>query len=69
MHATKRTVANTPYDEALNEMRAAASALRAISDRACAVATRTDAEGPRRGIEVVGIRAADLIITISELSH
>jgi len=28
-----------------------------------------DEEGPRRGIERVGIRAADLIIAISELSH
>jgi hypothetical protein len=44
-------------------------ALRAISDRAYAVATRTDEEGPRRGIEGVGIRAADLIIAISEFSH
>jgi hypothetical protein len=41
----------------------------AIADRAFAVAARTDEEGPRRGIERVGIRAADLIIAISELSH
>jgi len=33
------------------------------------VAARTDEEGPRRGIERVGIRASDLIIAISELSH
>jgi hypothetical protein len=45
------------------------SGLRAIADRAFAVAARTDEEGPRRGIERVGIRAADLIIAISELSH
>jgi hypothetical protein len=44
-------------------------ALRAIADRAYAVAARTDEDGPRRGIERVGIRAADLIIAISELSH
>ena len=62
-------LANTPYEEALNEMRAAVPALRAIADRAYAVAARTDEEGPRRGIERVGIRAADLIIAISELSH
>ena len=69
MHAKKRTVANTPYEEALNEMWATVPALRAIADRAYAVAARTDEEGPRRGIERVGIRAADLIIAISELSH
>jgi hypothetical protein len=69
MHAKKRTVANTPYEEALNEMRATVPALRAIADRAYAVAARTDEEGPRRGIERVGIRAADLIIAISGLSH
>jgi hypothetical protein len=28
-----------------------------------------DEEGPRRGIERAGIRAADLIIAISELSY
>ena len=61
MHEKKRTVANTPYEEALNEMRAVVPASRAIGDRACAVAARTDEEGPRRGIERVGIRAADLI--------
>ncbi|HZC97319.1 MAG TPA: hypothetical protein VE267_14555 [Bradyrhizobium sp.] len=69
MHAKKRTVANTPYEEALNEMRAAVPAWRAIADRAYAVAARMDEEGPCRGIERVGIRAADLIIAISELSH
>ena len=50
-------------------MRAVVPASRAIGDRACAVAARTDEEGPRRGIERVGIRAADLIIAISGLSH
>jgi hypothetical protein len=69
MHAKKRTVANTPYEEALNEMRAAVPAWRAIADRAYAVAARMDEEGPRRGIERVGFRPADLIIAISELSH
>ena len=69
MHAKKRTIADTPYEEALNELRAAVSGLHAIADRAFVVAARTDEEGPRRGIERVGIRAADLIIAISELSH
>ena len=68
MHAKKRTVANTPYEEALNEMRQQCRPW-AIADRAYAVAARMDEEGPRRGIERVGIRAADLIIAISELSH
>jgi hypothetical protein len=69
MHAKKRTVANTPYEEALNAGGRQSPALRAIADRGYAVAARTDEEGPRRGIERVGIRAADLIIAISELSH
>jgi hypothetical protein len=65
----RKGFANTQYEEALNEIRAAVPALRAIADRAYAVAARMDEEGPRRGIERVGIRAADLIIAISELSH
>jgi hypothetical protein len=69
MYAKKRTIPDTPYEEALNELRAAVPGLRAIADRVFAVAARTDEEGPRRGIERVGIRAADLIIAISELSH
>jgi hypothetical protein len=68
MYAKKKTIANTPYEEALNELRAAVPALRAIADRAYAVAARTDEEGPRRGFERVGIRAADLIIAISQLA-
>jgi hypothetical protein len=69
MHAKKKTIANTPYEEALNELRAAVPALRAIADRAYAAAARTDEEGPRRGIERVGTRAADLIIAISQLAR
>ena len=65
----RKGFANTQYEDALNEIRAAVPALRAIADRAYAVAARMDEEGPRRGIERVGIRAADLIIAISELSH
>jgi hypothetical protein len=65
----KKTVANTPYEEALNEMLAAVPALRAMADRAYAVAATTEAVGPRRGIERVGIRAADLIIAISQLAR
>jgi hypothetical protein len=65
----RKGFANTQYEEAMNEIRAAVPALRAIADRAYAVAARMDEEGPRRGIERVGIRAADLIIAISELSH
>ena len=44
-------------------------ACRRLPTAPSAVAARTDEEGPRRGIERVGIRAADLIIAISELSH
>jgi hypothetical protein len=69
MSAKKQTIANTPYQEALNELRAAVPGLEAIADRAYAVAARTDDEGPRRGIERVGARAADLIIAISQLSQ
>ena len=65
----RKGFANTQYEEALNEIRAAVPALRAIADRAYAVAARMDEDGPRRRIERVGIRAADLIIAISELSH
>ena len=65
----RKGFANTQYEDALNEIRAAVPALRAIADRAYAVVARMDEEGPRRGIERVGIRAEDLIIAISELSH
>ena len=34
MYAKKRTIADTPYAEALNELRAAVSGLRAIAHRA-----------------------------------
>jgi hypothetical protein len=50
-------------------MRAVVPAWRAIADCAYAVAARMNEEGPRRGIERVGFRPADLIIAISELSH
>jgi hypothetical protein len=60
MHAKKKTIANNPYQEALNELRAAVPGQQAIADRAYAVAARTDEEGPRRGIERVGTRAADV---------
>ena len=65
----KRTIANTPYEEALNDLRGAMPGLQAIADRAYAVAARTDEEGPRRGIERVATRAVDLITAISGLSH
>ena len=65
----RKGFANTQYEEALNEIRAAVPALRAIADRAFAVAARTDEGGRAVGPERVGIRAADLIIAISELSH
>jgi hypothetical protein len=45
-------------EEALNELHAAVTGLRAVAHRADAVAAKTVEEGPRRGIERVGIRAA-----------
>lgn len=68
MYAKKRMIADTPYEETLNELRAAVPGLQAIADRAYAVAATTAQQGPRRGIERVGIGAADLITAISGLS-
>jgi len=69
MYAKKTTIADTPYEEALNELRAAVPGLQAIAHPADTVAAKTAEEGPRRGIERVGIRAADLITAISGLSR
>jgi phospholipid transport system substrate-binding protein len=68
MYAKKGTIGNTPREQALNELRAAVPGLQAIAERAYALAAATDEAGPRRGIEQVGIRAADLIIAISRVS-
>jgi hypothetical protein len=68
MYPKQRTIADTRWEEALNEVRAAAPGLRAVVHCADAVGAKTDEEGPRRGIERVGIRAVDLIAAISGLS-
>ena len=69
MYANKRTVANSPYEEAVTEIRAAVPSLQAIADRAFAVAAANEFEGRRRSIERVGIRAVDLISAISGLTR
>ena len=48
MYAKKRTIADTPYEEALNELRAAVPGLQGIADRAYAVAPKTAEAGPPR---------------------
>ena len=55
--------------EALSELRAAVPSLQAIAGRAFTLAAATEFEGPRRYIERVGIRAADLIAAISGLAQ
>jgi hypothetical protein len=57
MYAKKRTIGNTPYEQVLNELRAAVPGLQSIAEHAYALAAATDEAGPRRGIEQVGIRA------------
>ena len=69
MNTNKKTIANSPYEEALSELRAAVPSLQAIADRAFALAVATESEGPRRNIERVGIRAVDLITAISGLAQ
>jgi hypothetical protein len=69
MYTNKKTIANSPYEEALSELRAAVPSLQAIADRAFALAAANEFEGPRRSIERVGIRAVDLITAISGLAH
>ena len=69
MYPKQKTTADTRWEEALNEVRAAAPGLRAVVHRADAVAAKTDEEGPCRGIERNGIRAVDLIAAISGLSE
>lgn len=53
----------------VSDLRAAVPGLQAIADRAYALAASTDLEGRRRGIERIGIRAADLIIAITGLAE
>jgi hypothetical protein len=36
MYTNKKTIANSPYEEALSELRAAVPSLQAIADRLCA---------------------------------
>jgi hypothetical protein len=69
MYTNKRTIANSPYEEALSGLRASVPNLQAIADRAFALAAATEFEGPRRNIERVGIRAVDLITAISGLAQ
>ena len=69
MYTNKKTIANSPSEEALSELRAAALSLQVIADRAFALAAATELEGPRRNIEHVGIRAVDLITAISGLRN
>jgi hypothetical protein len=69
MYTNKKTIANSPYEAALSELRAAVPTLQAIADRAFALAAATEFEGPRRNIERVGVRAVDLIATISGLAQ
>lgn len=69
MYPHKKTIGNTPYEQVVSELRAAVPGLQAIADRAYALAASTDLEGRRRGIERIGIRAADLIIAISGLAQ
>jgi len=70
MYTNKKTIANSPYEEALSELRAAVPNLQAIADRAFALAVANEFEGPRRrNIERVGIRAVDLITAISGLAQ
>jgi len=45
MYTNKKTIANSPYEEALSELRAAAPSLQAIADRAFALAAATEFEG------------------------
>jgi hypothetical protein len=69
MYTNKKTIANSPYAEALSGLRAAVPNLQAIADRAFALAAATEFEGPRRKIKRVGIRAVDLITAISGLAQ
>jgi hypothetical protein len=69
MYTNKKTSANSPYEEALSELRAAVPSLQAIADRAFALAAANEFEGPRRNIERVGTRAVDLITAISGLAQ
>jgi hypothetical protein len=69
MYKNKKTIANSPYEEALSGLRASVPSLQAIADRAFALAAATEFEGPRRNIERVGIRAVDLIAAISRLAQ
>ena len=45
MYTNKKTIANSPYEEALSELRAAVPSLQAIADRAFALATANEFEG------------------------
>jgi hypothetical protein len=69
MYTNKKTIANSPYEEALSELRAAVPNLQAIADRAFALAAANEFEGPHRNIEHVGSRAVDLITAISRLAQ
>jgi hypothetical protein len=69
MYTNKKTIANSPYEEALSELRVAVPNLQAIADRAFALAVANEFEGPRRNLERVGIQAVDLITAISGLAQ
>ena len=42
MYTNKKTIANSPYEEALSELRAAVPSLQAIADRAFALAAASE---------------------------
>ena len=44
MYTNKKTIANSPYEEALSELRAAVPNLQAIADRAFALAAATSSK-------------------------
>ena len=46
MHTNKKTIANSPHEEALSELRAAVPSLQAIADRAFALAAANEFDGP-----------------------
>src|ERR1700719_5109004 len=47
MYTNKKTIANSLYEEAHSELRAAVPSLQAIADRAFALAVATAFDGPR----------------------
>jgi hypothetical protein len=47
MYKNKKTIANSPYEEALSELRAAVPSLQAIADRAFALAAANVSAGAK----------------------